>query len=468
MSAESKEKCGVFGVYGHGHDVARETFFGLFALQHRGQESAGIVTSNGKEFHRRRGMGLVTQVFNEQDMESLDNRDGFISIGHVRYSTSKESTIDHCQPFSDDEGIVAVSHNGNLPSEVKLDEFLLDKSRPYSHLNDSGKMGEAVRFYMSRGASIEDAIIDSSSLFTGAYSMLFMSEDKLVAVRDECGIRPLSLGKLNGGYVIASETCAFDTVGASFIRDVEPGEMVVISDKGITSEQIIKPNPKLDIFEFVYFSRPESMLLGRRVNEVRRNLGILLADQIAQSGGIEADVVIPVPDSGTPAALGFSRASGIPFDQGLIKNRYINRTFIQPGHMRKKDADLKYNPIPEVVKGKRVVVIDDSIVHGTTNIRVVDILKQAGAKEVHLAISSPPVISPDYYGIDTPDKTTLIAAQMTIDEMRQKFGADSLNFLSLDRLIQATGLPEDRFSTSHFTGVYPIDIRERAREFQLV
>ena len=462
MSAESKEKCGVFGVYGHGHDVARETFFGLFALQHRGQESAGIVTSNGYELSAHKEMGLVTQAFREQDIDYLEAHGGFMAVGHVRYATSKDSTIDYCQPLTN-EGLV-FAHNGNLPITNKLEEFSSDKNIPYVHSNDSGMMSNVLNYYIERGAGIEDAIAESSPLFTGAYSLLMMSKDKLVAFRDQCGIRPLSLGKLNSGYVIASETCAFDTVGATFIRDVEPGEMLVISEDGIKSHQLLEPNPKLDIFEFVYFARPDSMLLGQRVFEVRQRLGMLLAKEAPAN----ADIVVGVPDSGIPMGLGYAKTSGLEFAEGLIKNRYIHRTFIQPEGMRKQDAELKYNIIPEVVKGKRVVVVDDSIVRGTTQETLVKMFKRAGAKEVHIRIASPPDRYPGLYGIDTPTQHKLIAARMSVEQIKDFTGADSLQFLSYDSLIAATGMSEDYFDTSCFTGIYPIDIGHRAREFQLV
>lgn len=460
--AEHKEKCGVFGVYSHGGEVARTTFFGLFSLQHRGQESAGIVTSNGYELLAHKDMGLVTQAFREEDIDYLEGHGGHMAIGHVRYSTSGESLIDHCQPIMR-EGF-ALAHNGNLPLTQKLENFSFDKNISTTDCNDSRLMTQAVEYYLKRGATIEEAVADAQPLFTGAYSLLMMTPDKLVAMRDQCGIRPLSLGKLNGGFVVASETCAFDTVGATFIRDVQPGEMIVISEKGVESHQLLTPNPKLDIFEFVYFARPDSMLLGQRVLEVRQRLGILLAEEAPA----DADIVLGIPDSGIPMGLGYSKASGLEFAEGLIKNRYIHRTFIQPEGMRKKDAELKYNPIPEVLNGKRVVVVDDSIVRGTTQETLVKMLRRAGAKEVHIRIASPPDKYPGLYGIDTPNQHHLIAARMSVDEIRDFTGADSLQFLSYNSLIAATGLTENYFDTSCFTGIYPIDIGERASEFQLV
>lgn len=458
---ELKEKCGVFGIYSHGEEVARTTFFGLFSLQHRGQESAGIVTSNGDELLAHKEMGLVTQAFKEEDIEYLERHGGFMSIGHVRYSTSKGSSIDFCQPILNKD--VALAHNGNLPSTTVLEDFLLDYNIPTDRLNDSGMMGRAVEYYLQKGATIEDAVIEAQPLFTGAYSLLLMTKDKLIAMRDQCGIRPLSLGKLNGGFVVASETCAFDTVGASFIRDINPGEMVVISESGVVSHQLQQPDQKLDIFELVYFARPDSVLLGQKVFEVRKRLGLLLAEEAPA----EADIVIPVPESGTPMALGYAKGTGLEFTEGLIKNRYIHRTFIKPESMRKKDADLKYNPIPEELKGKRIVVVDDSIVRGTTQEILVSMLRRAGAREVHIRIGSPPDMYPNFYGIDTPKQEELIGSRMSIDKIRDYVGADSLQFISYSSLIAATGMSEDYFDTSCFTGRYPIDIKERARELLL-
>lgn len=458
---ESHEKCGVFGVYGKGMEVARLTFFGLFALQHRGQESAGIVTSNGDELLSHKKMGLVSQAFREEDINYLK---GFSAVGHVRYSTSRESTPEHCQPVIREDNLVALAHNGNLPSTRVLEEFLSSKNIDTSDSNDSEMMTDAIRYYLLRGASLEDAIRESYPLFTGAFSLLVMTRDKLAAVRDQCGIRPLSMAKLNGGTIFASETCATDTIGATLIRDVKPGEMVVADENGIHAEQLVEPNQKLDIFEFVYFARPESMLLGQRVNEVRRNLGVILYEE----NPIDGDIVVPVPDSAIPAAIGFAHRSGIPFDIGLIKNRYIHRTFIKPGQrFREREVELKLNPLLEVLGGKSVIVVDDSIVRGTTSSRIVEMIRSMGAKRVHLMISSPPITYPDFYGIDTPRQYELIASKMTLDEIKNSTGADSLNYQSYNGLIKATRLPEEYFSASCFTGVYPIDIGERAKELLL-
>ena len=318
-----------------------------------------------------------------------------------------------------------------------------------------------INYYLQKDYSLEAAIKKSYPLFTGAFSLVVMTCNKVAAVRDSCGIRPLSIGKLNGGWIFSSETCALDTIGATYFRDVKPGEMVVADRSGLTSYQIAKGKQKLDIFEFVYFARPDSILLGKRVNEVRRNLGVNLYREFP----LQADVVIPVPDSAIPAALGYSQASGIPFEHGLIKNRYIHRTFIRPAQkLRESDVKMKLNPIPEVFRGKEVIVIDDSIVRGTTSKKLIEMLRSMKVKKVHLLISSPPVRYPDFYGIDTPKQSDLIASKMNLKQITKYIGADSVHYLSYKGLISATGLPEKVFSTSCFTGIYPIDIGERKQE----
>lgn len=451
------EKCGVFGIFSPNSNVAHIIHPALWALQHRGQESSGIAVSDGKEIKSHKGMGLVAHVYDENILKNLK---GAIGIGHNRYATSHGSHNLHSQPVTNGK-LLALAHNGNLPSTKKLEKFLENQGVKTKGLNDSELMHSALHYYVSRGASIEDSIRKCFSLFTGVFSLLVMTKNKLVAVRDECGIRPLSLGKYNGGFCFASETCAFDTIKAEFIRDINPGEMVVVDKNGLYKEQLVKSNPKLDIFEFVYFARPDSILLGKRVNEVRKNLG----KELAKEHKIEADVVIPVPDSAIPAAIGYSQESGIPFDHGLIKNRYIHRTFIQPTQKsRENSVALKLNPIKEVLTGKRVVVIDDSIVRGTTSKKLVDILKSDGAKEVHLLISSPPVRYPDFYGINTPNQEDLIASFMTEEEITSFVGANSVKYLSYKGMIKATNLPGSVFSTSCFSGIYPIDILERERE----
>ena len=481
------EKCAVFGVYGKGLDVARITFFGLFALQHRGQESSGIATADGTTITLHKGMGLVSQVFNDELISGLK---GHIAVGHNRYSTMGGTHVKHAQPMlaaassvhklsyedphpslndsvslcsGPDDGAIALAHNGNLPIWNTLTEFLHSKDVDSSSFSDSRMMVEAIAARMREGVDISTAIKDVYHLFTGAFSLVIMSQDKLIAVRDQCGIRPLALAKLNGGYVVASETCAFAPIGAEYVRDVNPGEMILIDEDGVKSEQIAKPNPKLDIFEFVYFARPDSQLLGKSVYQVRRNFGVELAKEYP----VKADVVIPVPETAIPSAIGYAQALGIPFEMGLTKNRYIHRTFITPEqHVREQGVKAKLTPIPEIIRGKRVVVFDDSIVRGTTARQIVKMLFEAGAREVHSLVASPPVKFPDFYGIDTPKQTDLIAATKSIDEIQKYLGATSLRYLSYEGMIKATGIPENQFCTSCFTGVYPIDIKERTKEIK--
>ncbi|MBI2442670.1 MAG: amidophosphoribosyltransferase [Candidatus Levybacteria bacterium] len=453
-----KEKCAVFGVYGRDIDAARLTYFGLYALQHRGQESSGIAASDGKRINLHKAMGLVAQVYNEHDFDKLH---GFLAIGHNRYATFGGSTDDHIQPAADREMKVVLAHNGNLPSIEKLRKFLVSKDISVKNLNDSELMLTVISYFLSQGQTLEKAVTYAFPLFTGAFSLLVMTKDKIAAVRDQYGIRPFSIGTLNHtGYVFSSETCALDTVNARYLRDVLPGELVIADKHGLHSYQLAKPTPKLDIFEFVYFTRPDSILLGKRVAEVRKNLG----RNLAREAKVKADVVIPVPDSAVPAALGYAEVSKIPFDFGLVKNRYIGRTFIMPDQrLRDRGVQMKLNPIGESIKGKRVVVIDDSIVRGTTAKKLVKLLRDAGAKEVHLMSSCPPTRFPDFYGINTPTQAELIAATMPIQKIKEFIGADSLHYLSYKGLIDATGLPEDTFCTSCFTGIYPIDIGENEK-----
>lgn len=457
-----REKCGIFGVYGEDFDAARLTYFGLSALQHRGQESSGISASDGKIIRTHKKMGLVAQVYAEEDLEGLT---GSMAIGHNRYATSGGSFHEHTQPFIDEKGMFVLAHNGNLPKVDKLIEFLTSKRLRTEGYNDSGLMHAAVLFFLKSGKTLEQAIKEAFPLFTGAFSLLVMTKDKIAAIRDPFGIRPLCIGKLNGGYIFASETCALDTVNATFIRDVEPGEMVVIGKNGLESHKLAEPTPKMDIFEFVYFSRPDSVLYGKRVYEVRKNLG----KELAKEYKIDADVVIPVPDSSIPAAIGYAQESGIPFEFGLVKNRYIGRTFIMPDQkLRDRGVQMKLNPIGEIIKGKKVILVDDSIVRGTTSRKLVKMVREAGAKEVHLLSSCPPVKYPDFYGIATPFQKDLIGAQMSISEIEKFVGADSLYYLSYESLIKATGIPEEKFCTSCFTGDYPIDIGENAKHIKKV
>lgn len=459
-----KEKCGVFGIIGQnfneqtGLEAARLTFYGLWALQHRGQESSGIVSSDGENLYRHAAQGLVATVYREEDLEQLP---GSLAIGHNRYSTSGGNDDCFNQPYVDRKHNVALAHNGNLPDTTLLENFLQEHKVDLADKNDSAMMVAAISIYMDEGKNLVEAIKQAWPLFTGAFSIVAMDTKTLVAFRDECGIRPLSLGKLDGGYVVASETCAFDTIGAEFVRDIEPGELVAIDVNELKSEQVRPSNLKLDIFEMVYFSRPDSLLAGQRVDIVRQEFGRRMVLEFP----MQADVVVPVPDSAIPAALGYSQASGIPFEMALIKNRYIHRTFIRPtAALRERDIKMKLNPVIDLIKDKRVVLVDDSIVRGTTMRHLVAMMFEAGAREVHLLISSPPVRHPDFYGINTPQQIELLAAHMTVDEMRDHVGATSLHFLSYEGMIKATGLPANKFNTSHFTGEYPIPIGKRSNE----
>jgi amidophosphoribosyltransferase len=369
--------------------------------------------------------------------------------------------VDHAQPIEVSDGALVLAHNGNLPSVKKLQAFLKKRKIILSHASDSTLITEALHCLMKEGKEIEEAVREIFPLFTGAFSLLIMTKNKLIALRDAHGIRPLSIGKLNGGFVFASETCAFHPIGAEFIRAVLPGEMVVVDERGLRGVQIARGEQKLDIFEFVYFSRPDSILLGASVYDVRKKFG----ERLAKENKISADVVIPVPETAIPVAIGYANASKIPFEMGLIKSRYIHRTFIEPEqHIREQGVKLKLSPLAEVIKGKRVIVIDDSIVRGTTSKQIVKMLFETGAKEVHFLVSSPRVLFPDFYGIDLPDQKKLLAHGKTIVQMKKYLGATSLHFLSYKGMIESTGLPESSFCTSCFTGKYPIDIAERKRE----
>jgi amidophosphoribosyltransferase len=450
------EKCGVFGVFGSSPDAARLVHIGLWALQHRGQESSGISASNGKSIVTHKNAGLVAHVYDEKALKKLK---GTMAIGHNRYATSGSKLTWHHQPICQPGDLLALAHNGNLPQTHKLAKFLAGKHIDVPSMNDSEMMHMALQLHLREGATIEQAVEQCFPLFTGAFSLVLLTDKKLVAVRDAFGIRPLSLGQLpNGSYAVSSETCALDAINARVIRDVEPGEMVVIDNSGLHSYQLAPGQTKLDIFEFIYFARPDSLLLGQSVNQVRQNLG----QQLALEHQLSADLVIPVPDSGIPAAIGYSRQSAMPFDHGFVKNRYIHRTFIQPAQsMRQRSVNIKLNVIPSVVAGKEVIIVDDSIVRGTTSKRIVSMVRRAGATKVHMLVSSPPVKYPDYYGINTPKPSDLLASRLAHDEIEDYIGADSIGYLSFDGMIRATGLPESTFNTSCFTGHYPIAIGRR-------
>lgn len=448
-----KDECGVFGIYAPGMEVAKLTYYGLYALQHRGQESAGIATSDGKDIRLHKNMGLVTEVFAEEVLEKLH---GNIAIGHVRYSTTGSSLLANAQPLSFRylRGQVALAHNGNLTNAHELRDSLGAAGSVFQSTTDSEVIVNLIARYGQN--PIEEALMKCMIDIKGAYSLLVMTKDKLIGVRDPFGVRPLCIGKLDEGYVLASESCALDTVGAQFLRDVEPGEIVVIDDRGLHSIKNLRSLRRaLCIFEFVYLARPDSNIDGLNVVQTRREFG----RQLGRECPIDADIVIPVPDSGTAAAVGYSEETGIPFEEGLMKNRYVGRTFIQPSQeMRDLGVRLKLNPIKNVVAGKRVVMVDDSIVRGTTSKKIVEMLRKAGVKEVHMLVSSPPVLHPCYYGIDTSARAELIAAQYDLEEIQKHIGADSLHYLSLEGMYRAAGKEPDFFCSACFSGRYPIEI----------
>ncbi|OGI71665.1 amidophosphoribosyltransferase [Candidatus Nomurabacteria bacterium RIFCSPHIGHO2_02_FULL_35_13] len=454
------EKCGVFGIFNAPGIASRQTYFGLFALQHRGQEQTGIVSTNGKKIFFHKGSGLVSQVYTEKIMKKLP---GFAAIGHNRYSTSRGTSSKHAQPIIFNN-TVSFAHNGNLPSTKALESFLKKNKVPIKNNSDSELMAKAVGFYMKKKLSLSKAIEKSYPLFTGAFSCVALSNKELVAFRDPRGIRPLVIGKRENETIIASETCALRTVGASFLREVLPGEMIIISKKGMKSKILAKEEPKFDIFEFVYFSRHDCLMMGKSVYQVRKNFGKML---FKEHPNIKLDVVVPVPETSIPAAIGYSQASGVPFEMALNKNRYIHRTFIEPLQVdRDKKMKMKLTILRSVIKNKRVGVIDDSIVRGTTSKLIIKMLFDAGAKEVHFLVGSAPVKFPDFYGIDTPKQENLISSQKTIEETRQYLGATSLSFLSIDGMVKATGLPRKRFSLSAFNGEYPLPIFEHEKEIK--
>lgn len=455
--------CGIFGIYNFKEDSsAKSVYLGLFALQHRGQESAGIAASDGEEIKHHKEMGLVNQGFDERLLSSLP---GNIAIGHVRYSTTGSSIIENAQPIVIDTryGTIALAHNGNLINSAILRQDLKDKGISFVGTTDSEVMVSMIA--TSGKADFEEALTDTLKHCKGAFSLLLMTRDKLIAVRDPSGIRPLSIGKLENAYVISSETCALDILGAQFVRDVANGEMVVIDKEGLRSKTWrMGEREALCVFEYIYFARPDSVLHGRNVYETRFQMGKYLAKEHP----VEAEVILPVPESGVPAAIGFAAESKIPFGEGLIKNRYIGRTFIQPSQeIRDLGIKLKLNPIQDAIRGKKVVIIDDSIVRGTTSRQIVRLVREAGAREVHVRISSPPILNPCFYGIDTPTKAELIAANLSIDGIRKYLEADSLGYLSLRSLIRSISLPGKNLCLACLNGEYPVRIPERLQSLKL-
>jgi amidophosphoribosyltransferase len=451
------DECGVFGVFGH-PEAANLTYLGLYALQHRGQESAGIVSSTGHDLFMHKAMGEVEEIFQPRILAKLP---GSSAIGHTRYSTAGDKALLNVQPIMIDcnKGKMAVAHNGNLTNASEWRRKLEHRGSIFQTNSDTEVIVHLVA--RSQARNLSGALGDALNQVEGAYSLVVLTADELYAVRDPRGFRPLALGKIEGhdgevSWMVASETCAFDLLNAQYVRDIEPGEMLRISRAGLESIHFSAPKPhQYCIFEHVYFSRPDSIVFGRAVNESREMLGRLLA----REHPVEADMIVPIPDSGVPAAIGFALESKIPFRMGLIRNHYIGRTFIEPSQaIRNFGVKLKLNPVRSLIAGKRVVLIDDSIVRGTTSRKLVRMVREAGAKEVHMRISCPPTISPCYYGVDTPTKEELIASSNTPEEIRKYLGADSLGYLSLPGLRQAVNDTEGKFCTSCYTGVYPTDL----------
>ncbi len=465
--AGPQDACGVFGVWAPGEDVAKLAYFGLYALQHRGQESAGIAVGNGKQILVYKDMGLVSQVFDESTLESLK---GHVAVGHSRYSTTGSSVWQNAQPTfrATPGGSIALAHNGNLTNtgdlarrvdELNRSSDLLDvpmtSTRPRGASTDTDLVTALLAAHPER--SVEQAAMQILPTLRGAFCFVFMDQGGLYAARDPQGIRPLVLGRLERGWVIASETAALDIVGASFIREVEPGELIAIDEDGLRTLRFAEPEPKGCLFEFVYLARPDTLISGQRVQTVRTEIGRRLAREHA----VDADLVIPVPESGTPAAIGYAEESKIPYGQGLVKNSYVGRTFIQPSNtIRQLGIRLKLNPLRDVIEGKRLVVVDDSIVRGNTQRALVRMLREAGAREVHVRIASPPVQWPCFYGIDFATRVELIASGLSTDEVCRSIGADTLGYISLDELVAASRVPKNDLCRACFDGVYPVELPE--------
>ncbi|MBN2183890.1 MAG: amidophosphoribosyltransferase [Candidatus Krumholzibacteriota bacterium] len=445
-----KEECAVFGIFGS-KEAAQMTYLGLYSLQHRGQESSGIISYDGKKMYEHKAMGLVSKVYSDDILKELE---GHVAIGHNRYSTTGISHVVNTQPFLVDcrFGKIAVAHNGNLVNAVELRTRMEDDGSIFRSTMDSEVLLHLIA--RSREDSIEKMVIDALGQVKGAYSLLFLTQGKIIAARDPNGFRPLCLGKLGNTHIIASESCAFDIIGAAYLREVEPGEMIVLSEDGIKSIKFAASAERLSkcIFEFIYFSRPDSKVFGENVDKVRRKLGRKLAEEHPA----DADIVISVPDSSNTIALGFAEASGLPFELGLIRNHYVGRTFIQP-KQRERDWDvrIKFNPVKGVLRGKRIVVIDDSIVRGSTMRKLVTLIREAGAAEVHLRIGSPPITHSCYYGIDTPTRSELIASKKSVREIEKYLGVESLHYLSVKGLLECVDDP-DNYCITCFNGVYPI------------
>ena len=458
------EECGIFGIFGH-PEAANLTYLGLYGLQHRGQEGAGITVSDGRNLVTEKGLGLVADIFTEKRLKRLP---GDIAIGHNRYSTAGGGGIKNVQPIAANfaMGSLAIAHNGNLVNADELRKELEDEGAIFQSTSDSEVMLHLMAH--SKATDFNEMVIGALKNVTGAFSLLILREKEIIAVRDSYGVRPLSLGMFDGAYVVASETCALDLIGAEYIRDIEPGEMLIINDNGLQSIKALTGSDRAQcIFEYIYFARPDSNIFGyNNVNQIRKAFG----RRLAKESGVDADIVIPVPDSGVPSAIGYSEQSGIPFDFGLVRNHYIGRTFIEPKQsIRHFGVKIKLNPVRDLLEGKRVVVVDDSIVRGTTSKKIVKMIREGGgAKEVHIRISSPPCVGPCYYGIDTPTRQELIAATHSVEEIRRFTTADSLAYVSLEGIKDLVDNKDD-YCTACFDNKYPIEFPgERMHQMQLI
>ncbi|HDN97540.1 MAG TPA: amidophosphoribosyltransferase [bacterium] len=446
-----KENCGLVGIYNH-KNASEILYLGLFSLQHRGQESAGIVVSDGKRVFSKKGMGLVWEVFASQDLKKLE---GNFGIGHVRYSTTGSSSEKNTQPFLIEyKGkTLAIAHNGNLVNSYSLRKRLEEKGAIFQTTLDTEIIMHLI--VRSNKKTLLEKIKDALSKLKGAFSLLIFTEDSIIAVKDPWGFKPLCLGKINDGYIVASESCAFDLVGAEYLREIEPGEILIINKDGLRSDFLPKKKISHCIFEFIYFSRPDSKIFGQSVYLARKRLGERLAEEFPYKG----DIVIPIPDSGNIAALGFAEKKGIPFEMGIVRNHYVGRTFIQPFQKsRELSVKVKLNPVSEVLKGKEVIVIEDSIVRGTTSRIRIKNLRKAGARKIYMGVSCPPIRFPCFYGIDFPSKKELAASEMSVEEIKKKIGLDGLYYLSLEGMLSSIGLPEKNFCTACFTGNYRVKV----------
>ncbi len=443
--------CSVVGIYGN-ENASKLAFYSLFAMQHRGQEAAGISSSDGEHIHTIKNRGLVTQIFKEEHFKVLK---GNMAIGHTRYSTAGDDSILDAQPVFARYGLgeISIVHNGNLVNAREIREELIKKGAIFQSNMDTENLIHLIAKNYEKN-TLKERIIDAVKQIKGAFSLIILSRSKMFAIRDPFGFRPLSLGKLKtGGYIVASETCAFELVGAEFVRDVKPGEMITFENGEITSEMIFEPTPKQCIFEYIYFARPDSNVFGKNVYSIRKQMGRELARELP----VDADMVVPVPDSGVAAALGYSQESGIPFEMAIMRNHYVGRTFIEPTQeIRDLKVKMKLSPIKHKIEGKKLIVIDDSIVRGTTSRRIVRMLKEAGAKEVHMRIASPATTGPCYYGVDTPTKDELIASKMSVNEICKYIEADSLAYLSIEGMVKAVKDKKDNYCFACFDGNYPI------------